>query len=104
MKPSHGLTGEDGLFEERNWTDIEPSRLSRNQSEAHWTVWENIIVRHVSFSTDHSLAGDDLEKLKQEFFKLTPKERASIARVMLKGAVEHARRKKKGTLRATRTN
>ena len=51
-----------------------------------------------------SLAGDDLDKLKQEFLKLTPKERASIARVMLKGAVEHARRKKKGTLRATRTN
>jgi len=50
------------------------------------------------------LAGDAFEKLKQEFLKLTPQERASIARVMLKGAVEYARRKKKGTLRATRTN
>jgi hypothetical protein len=50
------------------------------------------------------MAGDDLERLKQEFLKLTPKERASIARVMLKGALEHARRKKKRTLRATRTN
>jgi len=51
-----------------------------------------------------SLAGDELEKLKHEFLKMTPKERASIARVMLKGAVEYTRRKKKGTLRATRTN
>jgi hypothetical protein len=34
------------------------------------------------------LEGDDLRKLKQEFLKLTPQERASIARVMLKGAVE----------------
>jgi hypothetical protein len=51
-----------------------------------------------------SLAGDDLKKLKQEFLKLTPQERASIAKAMLKGAVEYVRRKKKLTVRATRTN
>src|SRR2546426_12432528 len=53
LEAAAGVDREDGLFEERNGTDIEPSRLSRNQSEVHWTVWETIIVLHVSFSTDH---------------------------------------------------
>ncbi len=39
-----------------------------------------------------------MEKLKQEFLKLTPQERASIANVMLEGAVKYARKKKKGTM------
>jgi len=63
-----------------------------------------MIIGHAHSIDGTTLAGDALEKLKQEFLKLTPQERASIARVMLKGAVEYARRKKKGTLRATRTN
>jgi len=44
------------------------------------------------------MKADELEKLKMEFLKMTPQERASIAKAMLEGAVRYARRKKKAAM------
>jgi hypothetical protein len=44
------------------------------------------------------LALDELEKLKEEFSRLTQKERTAIARAMLEGAVKYRRRKNKAAM------
>ena len=65
---------------------------------------ESIIGQHQSFHVDYKVATDELQKLTQEFSKMTRRERASIAKIMLEGAVKYARRKKKATVRSARHN